>query len=263
MLEPTVDPKTISQPDFGLIVEKDVDIPMRDGLNLKCDIFRPADDGRFPCIMTLGPYPKDEHIDYGDEADESGPYMHWESANPEWWVPRGYVQIRVDMRGSGKSPGFCDIVSRAEAEDYYDAIEWAAERPWCNGNVGLMGISYFAMNQWNVASIQPPSLKAMIPWEGWSDLYRDAAYHGGIFADRFFGYWFWNRVVKRTLGENTKNWKNQASTPEFIDFLIKDRATWDEHKGRFQPDEDRVSSETRSGQHQKEEHNGHAEIILY
>ena len=209
MLNATVDPKTISQPEFGLFVEKDVDMPMRDGLNLKCDIFRPGDGGRFPVIMTFGPYPKDFHIDYGEEADESGPYMHWESANPEWWVPRGYVQIRVDMRGSGKSPGFCDIVSRSEAEDYYDAIEWAAKQTWCNGNVGLMGISYFAMNQWNVASIQPPSLKAMIPWEGWADLYRDVVYHGGIFADGFLGFWFWNRVVKQTLVSNTENWKDR------------------------------------------------------
>jgi predicted acyl esterase len=217
MIEATVDPASVSQPRYGLIIEKDVDVPMRDGLALKCDVFRPDDDGdRFPAIMTLGPYPKDEHIDYGDKAEENGPFMHWESANPEWWVPRGYGQVRVDMRGSGHSPGFCDIVSAQEATDYYDAIEWVAEQPWCNGRVGLMGISYFALNQWNVAALHPPSLTAMIPWEGWSDLYRDCTHHGGIFADGFFSYWFWNRVVKRTLGEDTDDWRGRFA-PFFND----------------------------------------------
>ena len=216
MIQATVSPATVSQPRYGLIVEKDLDVPMRDGLALKCDVFRPDDEGEFPAIMTFGPYPKDEHYDYGDAAEESGPYMHWESANPEWWIPRGFVQIRVDMRGSGRSPGFCDIVSTQEALDYYDAIEWVAAQPWCSGSVGLMGISYFAVNQWNVAALHPPALKAMIPWEGWSDLYRDSTHQGGIFADGFFSFWYWSRVVKRTLGEKTGRWRDQFA-PFFDD----------------------------------------------
>ena len=124
MIRATVDPATVSQPRYGLIVDKDVAVPMRDGLALKCDVFRPDEAALFPAIMSFGPYPKDEHTDYGDRAEENGQYMHWESANPEWWVPRGFVQVRVDMRGSGNSPGFCDIVSPQEALDYYDAIEW-------------------------------------------------------------------------------------------------------------------------------------------
>ncbi len=91
----------------------------------------------------------------------------------------GYAAVRVDGRGSGKSPGQCEPWSLAEAIDFYDAIEWAAAQPWCNGKVGLSGISYFAINQWFVANLQPPSLKAIIPWEGFADLYRDALFHGG------------------------------------------------------------------------------------
>jgi predicted acyl esterase len=216
MIRATVDPATVSQPEYELLVDKNVDVPMRDGLALKCDVFRPNDEAAFPAIMTFGPYPKDEHTDYGDKAEENGPYMHWESPNPEWWVPRGYVQVRVDMRGAGQSPGFCDIVSPQESQDYYDAIEWVAAQPWCSGRVGLSGISYFALNQWNVAALHPPSLKAMIPWEGWSDLYRDCTHHGGIFADGFFTYWYWNRVVKRTLGEDTDHWRDQFA-PFFDD----------------------------------------------
>ena len=66
--------------------------------------------------------------------------------------------------------------------DFYDAIEWAAAQPWCNGNVGLSGISYYAINQWFVANLNPPSLKAIIPWEGFADLYRDALFHGGLLS---------------------------------------------------------------------------------
>ena len=95
--------------------------------------------------------------------------MNWETVNPEWWVPRGYAAVRVDGRGSGKSPGQCEPWSLAEAIDFYDAIEWAAAQPWCNGNVGLSGISYYAINQWFVANLQPPSLKAIMPWEGFAD----------------------------------------------------------------------------------------------
>ena len=111
-----------------------------------------------------------------------GPMMNWETVNPHWWVPRGYAAVRVDGRGSGKSPGQCEPWSLAESIDFYDAIEWAAAQPWCSGKIGLLGISYFAINQWFVANHQPPSLKAIIPWEGFADLYRDALFHGGILS---------------------------------------------------------------------------------
>jgi predicted acyl esterase len=235
MIRSTVNSATVSQPKYELIVEKDVEVPLRDALSLKCDIFRPKGNEAFPAIVTLGPYPKDEHIDYGDKAEENGPYMHWESANPEWWVPRGYAQVRVDMRGSGQSPGFCDIVSPQESEDYYDTIEWVASHSWCNARVGLMGISYFAVNQWNVAALRPPSLKAMIPWEGWSDLYRDCTHHGGIFADGFFTFWYWNRVVKRSLGEETDRWRDQFAP--FLDDIREhelDGPYYRERSARFE-----------------------------
>jgi hypothetical protein len=119
--------------------------------------------------------------------------------NPEWWVPRGYAAVRVDGRGSGKSPGQCEPWSLAESIDYYDAIEWAAAQPWCNGNVGLSGISYFAINQWFVANHQPPSLKAIIPWEGFADLYRDALFHGGILS-LFMPNWFVAHLMHHLVG---------------------------------------------------------------
>ena len=78
--------------------------------------------------------------------------------------------MRVDARGSGKSPGRSDPSSYQEAVDFYDAIEWIARRDWCSGSIGTLGISYHANCQWRVANLQPPSLKAIIPWEGRADL---------------------------------------------------------------------------------------------
>jgi len=97
------------------------------------------------------------------------------------------------------SPGQCEPWSLAEAVDFYDAIEWAAAQPWCNGKVGLLGISYFAINQWFVANLQPPSLKAIIPWEGFADLYRDALFHGGILS-LFMTNWYTAHMLHHLLG---------------------------------------------------------------
>jgi putative CocE/NonD family hydrolase len=133
--------------------------------------------------------------------------MNWETVNPEWWVPKGYAAVRVDGRGSGKSPGQCEPWSHSEAVDFYDAIEWAAAQPWCNGNVGLSGISYFAINQWFVANRKPPSLKAIIPWEGFADLYRDALFHGGILS-LFMPNWFVAHLMHHTVGRASQQIPN-------------------------------------------------------
>jgi len=183
-----------------MLVERDVDVVMRDGARLKADVFRPDDGARYPAILNLGPYQKDKLWVPPDTLEEkANPYMNWETVNPEWWVPRGYALVRVDGRGSGKSPGQCEPWSLAESIDFYDAIEWSAAQPWCNGNVGLSGISYFAINQWFVANHQPPSLKAIIPWEGFADIYRDALFHGGILSV-FMTNWFTAHLMHHTVG---------------------------------------------------------------
>jgi predicted acyl esterase len=185
-----------------LVVEKDVEIPVRDGARLKADIFRPKSGGRFPAIMNIGGYRKDKlWVPPADLEEKANPYMNWEAVNPLWWIPRGYAAIRVDTRGTGKSPGLFDPWSRQEALDFYDCIEWAARQKWCSGRIGTSGISYFAMNQWLVASLRPPSLKAIIPWEGAADMYRDLAYHGGIFCLGFIGNWYNNHMAHHLFGK--------------------------------------------------------------
>ena len=196
-------PQQPSQPrDYKLIVEKDVVIPLRDGAILYADVFRP--DGaseRFPAIMNIGPYQKDKlWIPPEDLEEKANPYLAWETANPMWWCPRGYACVRVDARGSGKSPGRSDPSSYQEAVDFYDAIEWIAKRDWCSGNIGTLGISYHANCQWRVANLQPPSLKAIIPWEGRADLYRDQTFHGGIFAMGFLHTWIATNMAHHLMG---------------------------------------------------------------
>ena len=126
--------------------------------------------------------------------------MNWETVNPAWWCPRGYACVRVDARGAGRSPGKSEPSSYQEGVDTYDAIEWIAKRDWCSGSVGMLGISYHAASQWRAANLQPPSLKAIMPWEGRADQYRDQAYHGGIFAMGFIGNWWLTHTAHHLLG---------------------------------------------------------------
>ena len=178
----------------GMRIDWDVPIPMDDGIVLRADVYRPPQDGQYPVIMSYGPYGKGlafqegypdqwrsmtaQHPDVTEGSTNK--YQNWEVADPEKWVPNGYVCVRVDSRGAGRSPGFLDPFSPRETKDFHLCIEWAGTQRWSSGKVGLLGISYFAINQWCVAAHQPPHLAAIIPWEGLCDFYRDDAYHGGI-----------------------------------------------------------------------------------
>jgi predicted acyl esterase len=201
----------VSAPTYGIKVERDVDVPVRDGTRLKADVLRPDDAGKFPAILNLGPYQKDKVWVPPDNLEEKpNPLMNWETINPEWWVPKGYAAVRIDARGTGKSPGQGEPFSFQEALDFYDAIAWAAAQPWCSGAIGLTGISYFAINQWFVTNHEPPALKAIIPWEGFADLYRDALYHGGILS-QFMTNWFVTHLSHHLIGrayrQNPDTWQ--------------------------------------------------------
>jgi predicted acyl esterase len=225
-------------------IDWDVPITMDDGVVLRADIFRPDADGRYPVIMTHGPYAKGlsfqqafrfawsnleaEHPDA--LAGSSNRYQNWETVDPEKWVPDGYVVIRVDARGSGRSPGYVDIFSPREASDYYTCIEWAGVQQWSNGKVGLLGISYYAVNQWQVAALQPPHLAAICPWEGATDYYREFTHHGGIPSD-FLSQWFPPQVEAMQHGVGDRGARNPVTGvpvagPETLDpdVLEKSRA---------------------------------------
>lgn len=182
-----------------LTLDKNVPVPVRDGTVLRADVFRPSEPGRYPVIMTSGPYGKDIHFaDFNAHAysliGERGQFLNWETVNPEWWVPHGYVVVRVDERGTGASPGRMALFAPQEHEDFYDAIEWAGTQEWSTGRVGLLGVSYYAMGQWHVAALRPPHLAAIVVWEGAVDLYRDFSHHGGILSNTFPDAW-WPRQI--------------------------------------------------------------------
>ena len=203
----------------GMRVNWNVPIPMDDGLVLRADVFRPVKEGKSPVILTYGPYAKnlafqdgypsawnimvEKHPDV--PAGSTNKYQNWEVVDPEKWVPHDYVCVRVDSRGAGCSPGFIDHFSPRETKDFYNCIEWAGVQPWSNGKVGLNGISYFGMNQWHVASLQPPHLAAMCVWEGSADWYRDMTHHGGILST-FWENWYDMQVktVQYGAGERGK-----------------------------------------------------------
>src|SRR4030088_3464793 len=91
---------------YTILVEKDVDIPLRDGAALKADVLRPDHNGTFPAILNLGPYQKDKlWIPPEDLEERPSPLMNWETINPQWWVPQGYAAVPIDARGTGKSVG--------------------------------------------------------------------------------------------------------------------------------------------------------------
>ena len=178
----------------GMRIDWDVPIRMDDGLILRADVFRPNDAGRYPVIMTYGPYGKGVAFQEGYQtaweimcrenpdavSGTSNRYANWEVVDPEKWVPHGYVCVRVDSRGAGRSPGYLCHNNDREQQDYHDCIEWSATQSWSTGKVGLNGISYYAANQWRAAATQPPHLAAICVWEGWQDNYRDGNRHGGI-----------------------------------------------------------------------------------
>ena len=175
-------------------IQWDVPIRMDDGLELRADIFLPDAEGRYPAILSYGPYGKGLAFQDGYKtaweimarenpdalAGSSNKYQNWEVVDPEKWVPDGYAVIRIDSRGAGRSPGYLAHNNARETKDIHDCIEWTAVQPWCSGKVGMNGISYYASNQWRAAAAQPPHLAAICAWEGWNDAYRESARHGGI-----------------------------------------------------------------------------------
>ena len=213
-----------SQIQDNMRIDWNVEITMDDGLVLRADIFRPIDDGKYPVILTHGPYAKglsfqegypsawqrmvDEHPDV--PAGSTNKYQNWEVVDPEKWVPDGYVCIRVDSRGCGASPGYVDHFSPRETEDYAQCIQWAGVQSWSNGKVGLNGVSYYGINAWQVASLQPSHLAAMCVWEGATDWYRDMTHHGGILST-FWANWYDMQVKNVQHGLAERGPKSQVT----------------------------------------------------
>ena len=169
-------------------VERDVAVTMRDGITIYTDILRPEGVTDLPAIVAWSPYGKQDPgalLDRipgraGIAKDAVSGLQKWEGPDPAYWCAHGYAVINPDARGTNASEGDIAFWGQAEARDVEDTVNWLAEQPWCNGNVGLTGNSWLANIQWYAASRRPAALKAIAPWEGETDFYRDFATRGGI-----------------------------------------------------------------------------------
>ncbi len=207
-------PITVYPMSADITKDEDVAVPMRDGVVLRLNLFRPAGArGPLPVIVSAHPYGKDSvptkkrggwklnkqfRIMNQPEPLRISDQTSWEAPDPAWWAQQGYAVINLDTRGGGHSDGRGDLLSDQEAEDIAEVIRWAAEQPWSNGRVGMLGVSYLALSQYKVAGLNPPALKAICPWEGFTDAYRDFLTPGGIVEDGFARVWLFltNRLAR-------------------------------------------------------------------
>jgi predicted acyl esterase len=185
----------VSQPEFGMVVQRGVFITSRDGTKLACDVYLPDRPGSYPALLSYSHYGKDLQRVTSTRAPLSPLIGNGglEAGDSEYFVSRGYVHVIADARGSGDSEGEYCYQGPKEQQDGYDIIEWMAEQDWCNGQCGMLGMSYFAVMQYMVAAQQPPHLKAIVPYEALTDRYRQSVYHGGLLNEGFWHQW-WGHV---------------------------------------------------------------------
>jgi uncharacterized protein len=196
----------------ALQIHHDVPVTTRDGTVLRTNVHLPGGEGPFPVLLCAHPYGKDNvprkrrwcgysvsfqyRVLRQPERVRFSNLTGWEAPDPAWWAAEGFAVVNCDLRGSGRSDGLADLLSDQEGEDVYDLIEWAAAQPWSTGKVGVIGVSYLAISQWKAAALRPPHLRAIVPWEGFTDAYRDLFRPGGIQEVGFVR--IWSRLLRTT-----------------------------------------------------------------
>src|SRR5262245_25164955 len=168
-----------STPQYEIVIDKSVTVPMRDGTRLAADIYRPSAEGQFPTIVERTPYNREASVILRTNT-------------PQYFAQRGFVFVVQDVRGRFGSEGawypFIDD-GWGENRDGYDTVEWAAAQPWCDGNVGTIGGSYAGATQYRLAPTRPPHLRAMYVRESSADYWAEWVYHGGAFELGFMVEW--------------------------------------------------------------------------
>lgn len=213
----------LSQPVHQIKVTRDVMIPMRDGVRLAADIYIPTAKGKFPALVLRTPYNKT-----GDRADA------------EYFASRGYAVVLQDTRGRYASEGDFYFVlddGWGEHKDGYDTVEWIADQPWCNGNVGSFGLSYTAMDQYMMAPTRPPHLKAMFAGMAFSDYYKHMRYPNGALRGTALSWMVERSESARhiTTMEDWQAWlrlQNGSAVSFYRSFLAQDMLDWLDHPTR-------------------------------
>jgi uncharacterized protein len=191
--------RNLSQPTHTMAHDDDVTVAMRDGVMLLADVHRPAEPGRYPVPVAASPYPR-QIQNFGTPAG------FIEAGASDFFVPRGYVHVIANCRGTSGSGGTFGFFDGQEFRDMYDLVEWAAQQPWSNGNVGMIGISYFAGTQMEAAVERPPHLKATMPIAGTFDLYESATHHG-LMSSGFLTPFLY--MIGMTSGHTNKLWRSK------------------------------------------------------
>ncbi|HEX7353582.1 MAG TPA: CocE/NonD family hydrolase [Mycobacteriales bacterium] len=221
-------PVTVFDPEPGTVVaDRDVAVTVRDGTVLRVNVYRPPAGGPCPVLLSAHPYGKDNlprrrgrrsrlPVQYR-LMNQTAPVAHstltsWEAPDPAWWVAQGYAVVNADLRGAGTSDGVGSLLSDLEGQDVYDLVEWAAAQPWSTGSVGMLGVSYLAISQYKAAALAPPHLKAICPWEGFTDAYRDLMTPGGVQEDGFAS--IWTNRVKRSVRLSVDLAAGRAAHPQ-------------------------------------------------
>src|SRR5262249_52598509 len=177
-------PKVSSQRKFPIRCEPDIPVVLPDGTTLRGDLYRPDVAGRYPALVAWSTYPK--------ELQQTGlPLPLNEAGVSGYLAQHGYAHLIVSARGTGRSGGdHQPQLALQEQKDVADAIEWVATQEWCDGSVGMVGMSYFAIIQSLAAAGRPPHLKAIFPFVGLSDFYRHFVYNYGAPSASFFANYY-------------------------------------------------------------------------
>jgi uncharacterized protein len=178
-----------SERKYDVVVDRDVKVRMPAGTILDGDIYRPKSDEKFPVILGAHAYNKNLQSPPMLPVGFTPMRGYMESGDSTFFARRGYVHAVFNVRGSGGSEGFYQLMGPVETRDVCDLIDWLAVQPWSSGAVGMFGVSYYARLAKAVAALGPKPLKAIFsPFAGTDD-YRHRCYHGGILAHGFITHW--------------------------------------------------------------------------
>ncbi|MGI6216480.1 MAG: CocE/NonD family hydrolase [Coriobacteriales bacterium] len=208
-----------------IVLERDVEITLRDGTRIYTDVFRPDDDDKHPAILALSPYGKEiggQWLDdipgrSGVKRGQTSGLHKFEGPDPAYWCAHGYAVVNPDVRGAYRSEGVILFFGSQYGRDGADIVEWAAAQPWCNGRVGMSGNSWLAISQWFVAAEQPEHLAAIAPWEGLTDSFREVGTHGGVPTAEFV------ELLSDTFASTTEGGIEDSIS------AMAEHPTWDEY----------------------------------